>query len=208
MAKGDTGAKPVVGVDLGGTKILAGVVDASGKILGTSKRATKAHGGPDEVIERMVKTISEAVTFAKVGLNDIAAVGVGAPGPLDPDKGIIWHTPNLPGWQNVPLAEQLSKKLDGVPVFIDNDVNLGALGEATLGAAKGARRRGGHLRRHGHWRRAGAGWRVAAGLPEERGRNRPHGDSGRWAVLRLRQAAAAPKQWPAALPSSGTSGRR
>jgi glucokinase len=139
MAKGDTGAKPVVGVDLGGTKILAGVVDASGKILGTSKRATKAHGGPDEVIERMVKTISEAVTFAKVGLNDIAAVGVGAPGPLDPDKGIIWHTPNLPGWQNVPLAEQLSKKLDGVPVFIDNDGNLGALGEATLGAAKGAR---------------------------------------------------------------------
>jgi glucokinase len=133
-----TDEKPVVGMDMGGTKILAGVVDESGKILGTSKRPTKAHAGPDEVIERMAKTVEEAVKQSGLEMKDIAGIGSGAPGPLDPDQGIIWHTPNLPGWESVPLAGRLKERL-GVPVFIDNDVNLGTLGEFALGAARGAR---------------------------------------------------------------------
>jgi len=136
MAKGSA-AKYVVGMDMGGTKILAGVVDESGKILGSYKRATKAYAGPDEVIDRMAKTVEDAVKRAGVSMSQIEAVGCGAPGPLDPDKGIIWHTPNLPGWNNVPLADMLEDRL-GVPVFIENDVNLGTLGECALGAAKGA----------------------------------------------------------------------
>ncbi len=130
--------KPVVGMDMGGTKILAGVVDDSGKILSTSKRSTKAYAGPEEVIERMAKTVRDAVEDAGLKMSDIQAVGSGAPGPLDPDEGIIWHTPNLPGWNNIPLAALLKERLD-VPVFIDNDVNMGTLGEYALGAAKGAR---------------------------------------------------------------------
>jgi glucokinase len=125
-------------MDMGGTKILAGVVDDSGKILSTSKRPTKAYAGPDEVIERMAKTVLEAVEGAGLEMSDIQAVGSGAPGPLDPDEGIIWHTPNLPGWSNVRLAARLKERLN-VPVFIDNDVNMGTLGEYALGAAKGTR---------------------------------------------------------------------
>lgn len=136
MAKGPK--KPVVGMDMGGTKILAGVVDDSGKIFSTSKRSTKAYAGPDEVIERMAKTVREAVEDAGLKMSDIQAVGSGAPGPLDPDEGIIWHTPNLPGWDNIPLAALLQESL-GVPVYIDNDVNMGTLGEFALGAARGAR---------------------------------------------------------------------
>ena len=133
MAKGPK--KPVVGMDMGGTKILAGVVDDSGKIFSTSKRSTKAYAGPDEVIERMAKTVREAVEDAGLKMSDIQAVGSGAPGPLDPDEGIIWHTPNLPGWDNIPLAALLEESL-GVPVYIDNDVNMGTLGEFALGAAR------------------------------------------------------------------------
>jgi glucokinase len=120
MAKG-AAKKPVVGVDMGGTKILAGVVDDSGKILGASKRATKAYAGPDEVIERMAKTVLEAVERAGLKMEDIAAVGAGTPGPLDPDKGIIWHTPNLPA--GLIFLARLSERFE-TPVFADNDVKI------------------------------------------------------------------------------------
>jgi glucokinase len=67
----------------------------------------------------------------------MAGLGTGAPGPLDPDRGIVLHTPNLP-WVNVPLASMLSERLDDLPVFIENDVNLGTYGESVFGAGKGA----------------------------------------------------------------------
>ncbi|PKO22488.1 MAG: ROK family protein [Chloroflexi bacterium HGW-Chloroflexi-1] len=137
MGKGISG-KPVVGVDLGGTKILAGVVAADGQILGMAKRATKPEGGPEVVVARIVKTVRKAVEAAKLDMSDIAAVASGAPGPLDPDQGIIWNAPNLAGWENFPLADRLSERLE-MPVCIENDVNLGTLGEYALGAGRGAR---------------------------------------------------------------------
>jgi len=130
--------KPVIGMDLGGTKILAGVVSIDGKVLGTAKRSTKAAGGPQIVIERMIKTARDAVEAAGLELDDIAALGTGAPGPLDPDRGLVLRTPNLVGWDDVPLAQMLSEGL-GLPAFIENDVNLGTLGEHTLGAGKGVK---------------------------------------------------------------------
>ncbi len=128
--------KPVIGVDLGGTKILAGVVSADGKILGTAKRATRPEAGPEAVVERIVKSVREAVKAAKVDPDDLLALGSGAPGPLDPDNGVVLHTPNMPGWENVPLAKMLSEAV-GVPAFIGNDVDLGTLGEFALGAGQG-----------------------------------------------------------------------
>ncbi len=128
--------KPVIGMDMGGTKILAGIVSAEGKVLGTAKRATKPTGGPDKVIERMVKTAQDAVQAAGLEMKEIAGLGTGAPGPLDPVRGVVLYTPNLPGWENVPLARRLSEGL-GVPAFIENDVNLGTLGEWALGAGQG-----------------------------------------------------------------------
>jgi glucokinase len=128
---------PVIGVDLGGTKILAGVVAPDGALLGQSKRATKPSAGVEAVVDRMAKTVREAIEAAGLKVSDMAGLGTGAPGPLDPDRGIVLHTPNLP-WVNVPLASMLSERLDDLPVFIENDVNLGTYGESVFGAGKGA----------------------------------------------------------------------
>jgi glucokinase len=137
MGRRSTG-KPIVGIDLGGTKILAGVVAKDGTILGQSKRPTKPEIGPEGVVDRIVKTVLEAVEAAEVSRSDIAAAGAGAPGPLDPDRGVILTTPNLAGWKNVPLADMLGERL-GLPVFVGNDVDLGTLGEHAFGAGKGVR---------------------------------------------------------------------
>jgi glucokinase len=128
---------PVVGVDMGGTKILAGVVTEEGSIIGMAKRATKPADGADKVIERIARTVQDAVANAKLELDDIVGIASGTPGPLDPDTGIVISAPNL-GWDNVPLAKLLSRALD-MPVFIENDVNIGTLGEAVLGAGKGVK---------------------------------------------------------------------
>jgi glucokinase len=128
----------VVGADLGGTKILAGVVDGAGNILGTAKRTTKPTLGVEKVIDRLVRTITEAVAAANMELGEMRAVCSGSPGPLDPDQGIVIHAPNLTGWENVPLASELSARL-GLPACIENDVNLGTWGESAHGAGRGVK---------------------------------------------------------------------
>ena len=129
--------KPIVAIDLGGTKILAGVIGSDHRIIALDKRATKAETGPAKVIDRIIKTARGAVKAAGLEMADIAAVSVGSPGPLDPVEGVILRTPNLPGWENVPLAAKLSKRLD-LPAFVENDVTLGTLGEHAAGAGVGA----------------------------------------------------------------------
>lgn len=128
----------VVGIDLGGTKILAGVVDTKGRILGQAKRATKPEGGVEAVVERMAKTVREAVAAADLELSDIGAVCSCAPGTIDAERGVVRFAPNLHNWENVPLAKLLGEALK-VPAFIENDVNLGTLGEHVLGAGQGVR---------------------------------------------------------------------
>ncbi len=127
---------PVLGIDLGGTKILAGVVNEEGEILGSAKRPTKPKDGLEAVVDRVAKTAREAVESAGLEMDDILAACCGSPGPLDPDKGIVYYAPNLAGWENVPLAEMLGDALD-VPTVIENDVNMGTLGEYALGAGRG-----------------------------------------------------------------------
>ena len=112
----------VVGVDLGGTNIAAGVVDRKGRISGRAKKKTKASEGRDAVVERIVAAVEEACTDAKIRISDLAAIGVGAPGPVDFGKGIVITAGNL-GWKNVALGELLRKRT-GLPVSVDNDVNV------------------------------------------------------------------------------------
>ena len=126
----------VIGVDLGGTKILAAVVEADGQISGRAKKRTRSELGPTGVIERMVETIRQAAAEAACDPEKVQAIGVGAPGPLDPDEGVILSAPNLPGWENVPLGKKLNDAF-GVPVFVENDVNAGTLAEQVLGAGRG-----------------------------------------------------------------------
>ena len=127
----------VVGVDMGGTKILAAVIDAKGEIVQQAKRATKPKKGPEEVIERITRCIREAIDGAELKPSQIRAIGIGSPGPLDPETGVIIFAPNL-GWSNVPLKAKLEANLS-IPTFVDNDVNVGTLGEYAFGAGRGVK---------------------------------------------------------------------
>ena len=125
----------VIGVDMGGTKILSAVIDAEGNILGTAKVSTKAGRGAVAVIDRIANCIQRAVDKSGVDAASIQAVGIGAPGPLDPATGVVIFAPNL-GWRDVPLKTELETRT-GFPTFVDNDVNVGTLGEHVFGAGRG-----------------------------------------------------------------------
>ena len=125
----------VVGVDMGGTKILSAVIDAEGNILGTAKLSTKAAEGASAVIDRIAESIRKAIDQSVVNEASIKAIGIGAPGPLDPATGVVIFAPNL-GWKDVPLKAELEART-GISTFVDNDVNVGTLGEHAFGAAQG-----------------------------------------------------------------------
>jgi len=127
-----------MGIDLGGTKILAAVIGPDGAILGMAKKKTRDELGPDGVIKRMVDTANEAAAAAKISLKALAGVGVGAPSAVDFKTGVVYSASNLAGWDEVPLGARLQAALD-LPVLVDNDVNLGTLGEFHLGAGRGCR---------------------------------------------------------------------
>jgi len=127
--------QPVIGVDLGGTKILAAVVDGQSRILGRAKKKTKAERGPLDVLARMSLTIQEAIESSGVSFKEVAAIGVGSPGPLDPRTGVVVVAPNL-GWKNVNVKATLEGEFH-LPAFIENDVNVGTLAEHRLGAGQG-----------------------------------------------------------------------
>lgn len=116
-----------VGVDLGGTKILAGVFNPALKLLATAKTSTKADRGPGKVIERIARTIRDAADEADLDLKQLRAVGIGAPGSIDSEEGRVIFSPNLPGWEDVQLKKDLEKEL-GLPVFVENDCNVCTLG--------------------------------------------------------------------------------
>jgi glucokinase len=129
--------KILVGVDLGGTSLLAVATSVKGKILGRKKRKTHAEEGASAVLKRIERTIRDAVHEAGCKMSNVRAIGIGAPGPLNPKTGVIIHAPNLgPTWNNLPLTAHLRKAM-GCPVYLGNDVNVGAVGEHALGAGKG-----------------------------------------------------------------------
>ncbi|MCD6520890.1 MAG: ROK family protein [Anaerolineae bacterium] len=130
----------VVGVDVGGTSLFAAVVDTcNGKVLGKAKRKTKAEQGANGVVRRIVKTIRESIQEADLDIKNLRGIGVGVPGPLDPEKGVVFRCVNLgESWTNFPLVEALQEYLP-LPVVIENDVNAGAVGEHTYGAGRGSR---------------------------------------------------------------------
>src|SRR4051794_40046822 len=109
-------ADHVVGVDLGGTKILSGVFDNSLECIGMAKVSTKADRGVQPVIERIERSVRDAVDEADLSMKQIAGVGIGAPGSVDFAGGTVIFAPNLPGWKDVPLKKELEKLIE-VPVF-------------------------------------------------------------------------------------------
>ena len=127
----------VAGIDLGGTKILAGIVSAENRILGRSKRPTPAKEGPEAILRTIVECVDEALAAARLTRADIVAAGVGSPGPLDPESGVILFSANL-NVRNFALGPSLSNILK-CPVLVQNDVRVGGYGEFRLGAGRGYR---------------------------------------------------------------------
>jgi glucokinase len=123
------------GVDLGGTKIQAVVVDEHHEVLGSSRHPTPTEGGPADVALAIVGAMREASEQAEVGPGELTAVGVGSPGVID-DDGTVTSARNLPDWEgSYPLAEKLEAAL-AAPVAVSNDVNVATQAEFELGAAK------------------------------------------------------------------------
>ena len=130
----------IIGLDLGGTKITGGAVTYDGSHThGIRKVDTQSDLGAEGVVDRIVGLIEGTIqdTMSETGCSrsDFVGVGVGAPGPLDREKGIVVVAPNL-GWHNFPLRDRIQSKL-GIPCTLDNDANCATVGEWWLGAAKG-----------------------------------------------------------------------
>ena len=126
-----------LGFDLGGTKMLAQVYDEDWKIVGRERKRTKPGSGADGGIDRMVETAQKALDSAKISCSELKGMGVGCPGPVDMDRGILLQPPNL-GWESVNVKDRL-EKVFSCPVAILNDVDAGVYAEYRQGAAKGAR---------------------------------------------------------------------
>jgi glucokinase len=122
----DSKTEYVLGVDLGGTKIYAGVFDMSLKPVGTSRVSTKPQRSPDEVIDRIARCVKDAVDECDLKFDQVKAVGIGAPGAVDTETGRVIFAPNL-NWKDVPLKKNLEKVL-GVPVCVENDGNICTIG--------------------------------------------------------------------------------
>lgn len=125
-----------VGVDLGGTNIVVGVIDDNYEIIGKAKTKTNTPRPAKEIFDDIVKCVFAAVEDAKLTMADIESIGIGTPGSCDKANGVIIYANNL-GFYNVPAVEYVNSKIPGVPVYIENDANCAALGEALAGCGKG-----------------------------------------------------------------------
>ncbi len=124
------------GIDLGGTKIQTAIVDATGGVVGQSRRPTPTSGGPQDVADEMAAALKEAAAEAGIETGALAGVGVGSPGDTDERTGVVSGARNLPGWEgSFPLAEALKAAL-GTEVRVGNDVQVATEAEFHLGAGR------------------------------------------------------------------------
>jgi glucokinase len=126
----------VIGVDIGGTKVAAGIVTPEGEIGNQTRTVMVSDGDAAEAFAAVTTAIDSVLSSASK--TKLRAIGVCAPGPLDPTTGVVINPPNLPCWRDFPLAAEL-EKLYGVPVKLDNDANAAGLAEALWGAGRGYR---------------------------------------------------------------------
>jgi glucokinase len=126
-----------LGFDLGASKMFAVVHDANFQSCGHRRKKTKGHEGKDSVTTRIVGVIRDALDDAKIDASQLGGIGIGVPGPIDEDRGIVLEAVNL-GWKNVSLAKMLEAEFSR-PVVVLNDVDAGIYGEYRFGAARDAR---------------------------------------------------------------------
>ncbi len=124
-----------LGIDLGGTNIVAGVVDENFKIVATAKRKTNCPRPAEEIVNDMAEISLEAIAKAGIKVEDIESAGVGSPGSINPTDGVVVYSNNL-GFFNLELSKLLKEKT-GIDFYLDNDANAAAYGELIAGAGKG-----------------------------------------------------------------------
>ena len=127
-----------LGIDLGGTNIKSGVVDDTGRPLSSVSIETDAAQGPEVGVENLARAGRLAVNESGVGWDRITGVGLGSPGTMDLSRGMLLEPPNLPGWNQLPIRDQLADKLSK-PTILQNDANAAAFGEFWAGAGRNTR---------------------------------------------------------------------
>jgi glucokinase len=132
------GLPPVLALDIGGTKLAAGVVHGDGGIASFLVEPSEAEHGPERTLERLFDLGRRAVAESGVAWARIGGVGIGCGGPLDPERGILIAPPHLPGWRDVPVAA-LARRAFERPVTLENDATAAAAGEHAWGAGAGTR---------------------------------------------------------------------
>ena len=126
----------LVGVDVGGTKVAAGVVDATGVIQTHTRKPMVANGPAAAGLGAVTSAIDALAAMNGHAVGKLRGIGICAPGPLDPESGVVLNPPNLPCWRNFPLAAEI-ERIYKVPVRVDNDGNAAALAETLWGAGRG-----------------------------------------------------------------------
>lgn len=127
-----------LGFDVGGTKVALALGDAAGAVLAHRRIPFPATGDPRGDVERMLEAARALVAERDASFDDVSAVGVSLPGPLDTERGLVLEPPNLPGWRDVPVAAWMREAI-AAPVAIENDADAAALAEWRDGAARGCR---------------------------------------------------------------------
>jgi glucokinase len=127
-----------IGVDVGGTKVAAGFVDAHGEIHHHTRVPMNSHGTAEEGLAAVTTAIDELLKLAPEASRAARRIGICAPGPLDPHTGIVLNPPNVPCWRNFPLAAEIARRYDG-SVKLENDAKSAGLAEALWGAGRGYR---------------------------------------------------------------------
>jgi glucokinase len=130
--------KYIIGIDLGGTNLKIALFDHQIRFKSRIFHPTEGFSCRENLINGIARATLKLIKDNNLVKTDILGVGLGLPGPIDVEKGVVHFFPNIPGWLNVPLKKILQSRI-GLPVFIDNDANLMCLAEYKLGAAKGAR---------------------------------------------------------------------
>ncbi len=126
-----------IGIDLGGTNIKGGVCDEHYQLVVQDSIETQADRGFEHVFARLVGFADMLLDQAKLDRTQVAGIGIGAPGPLSRERGVIFHAPNLPGWHDIPLRDRLGEAA-GLSVDLENDANAAAFGEFVAGAGRDA----------------------------------------------------------------------
>ena len=125
-------------IDLGGTKILTVVTDAEKRVLAKTKIPTEAARGVSVVLDNIFKSLDISCKECGISADSLSGIGIGVPGPVNYEKGLVYDCPNLAGWKNIEVRKIIEEKLN-VPVFVENDARVAGLAETRLGAAKGFR---------------------------------------------------------------------